>query len=86
MTSACSANAAHSRLDSRPTSSRTGSTEPALMLNSSNPRPSSNGKSSLGLLSLGLKPGDEVTLEVDGEREAEALEQLGGLLAKIYEE
>jgi len=45
-----------------------------------------NAKSSLGLLSLGLKQGDEVTLEVDGEREAEALEELGALLTKIYEE
>lgn len=45
-----------------------------------------NAKSSLGLLSLGLKQGDEVTLEVDGDREAEALEELGALLTKIYEE
>jgi Phosphotransferase System HPr (HPr) Family len=45
-----------------------------------------NAKSSLGLLSLGLKQGDEVTLEVDGEREAEALQELGALLTKIYEE
>lgn len=45
-----------------------------------------NGKSSLGLLSLGLAKGDEVTLEVDGEREDEALRELGSLLSKIYEE
>lgn len=45
-----------------------------------------NGKSSLGLLSLGLAKGDEVTLEVDGEGEEEALKELGAMLEKIYEE
>ncbi|TCM96877.1 MULTISPECIES: HPr family phosphocarrier protein [Paenibacillus] len=45
-----------------------------------------NGKSSLGLLTLGLAKGDEVTLEVDGEREEEALNALGAMLTKIYEE
>ncbi|CAG7654010.1 HPr family phosphocarrier protein [Paenibacillus allorhizosphaerae] len=45
-----------------------------------------NGKSSLGLLALGLAKGDEVTLEVDGEREEEALQELGAMLTKIYEE
>lgn len=45
-----------------------------------------NGKSSLGCLSLGLAKGDQVTLEVDGEREEEALKELGAMLEKIYEE
>jgi phosphocarrier protein HPr len=45
-----------------------------------------NGKSSLGLLALGLAKGDEVTLEVDGEREEEAMKELGALLTKIYED
>lgn len=45
-----------------------------------------NGKSSLGILSLGLAQGDEVTLEVNGEREEEALNELGSMLIKIYEE
>ncbi|MFC4307448.1 HPr family phosphocarrier protein [Cohnella boryungensis] len=44
-----------------------------------------NGKSSLGMLTLGLKTHDEVTLEVDGEREAEALDELGEVLTRIYE-
>ncbi|WP_438347867.1 HPr family phosphocarrier protein [Paenibacillus sp. FA6] len=45
-----------------------------------------NGKSSLSMLALGLAKGDDVTLEVEGEREEEALQELGGLLTKIYEE
>ncbi|PZE19333.1 HPr family phosphocarrier protein [Paenibacillus xerothermodurans] len=45
-----------------------------------------NGKSSLGVLALGLAKGDEVTLEVDGEREDEALRELGAMLTQIFEE
>ena len=45
-----------------------------------------NGKSSLSMLTLGLSAGDEVTLEVDGEREEEALQELGSLLTQIFEE
>lgn len=45
-----------------------------------------NGKSSLGMLGLGIAKGDEVTLQVDGEREEEALQVLGAMLTKIYEE
>lgn len=45
-----------------------------------------NGKSSLSLLALGLAKGDEVILEVDGEREEEAQKELGALLTKIFEE
>ncbi len=44
-----------------------------------------NGKSSLGVMSLGLARNSEVTLEVDGEREEQALEELGKLLTAIYE-
>lgn len=44
-----------------------------------------NGKSALGLMSLGLKKQDEVTLEIDGEREEEAMEELGKLLTAVYD-
>ena len=44
-----------------------------------------NGKSSLGVMSLGLAKNAEVTLEVDGEREEEAISELGSLLTGIYE-
>ncbi|HZG56966.1 HPr family phosphocarrier protein [Paenibacillus sp.] len=44
-----------------------------------------NGKSSLSMLTLGIAHGDEVTLEIDGEREAEALETLGAMFAQIHE-
>lgn len=44
-----------------------------------------NGKSSLGVMSLGLAMNAEVTLEVDGEQEEQAIVELGELLTKIYE-
>ncbi|TFE22767.1 HPr family phosphocarrier protein [Cohnella luojiensis] len=44
-----------------------------------------NGKSSLSMLTLGIASQDEVTLEIDGEREAEAMEHLGKLLTQIHE-
>lgn len=44
-----------------------------------------NGKSSLGLLSLGLAQNAVVELEVNGEGEEEALAELGELLTRIYE-
>ncbi|RJX37541.1 HPr family phosphocarrier protein [Paenibacillus pinisoli] len=44
-----------------------------------------NGKSSLSMLTLGIAAQDEVTLEIDGEQEQEAMEQLGKLLTDIYE-
>jgi phosphocarrier protein HPr len=44
-----------------------------------------NGKSSLSMLTLGIAAQDEVTLEIDGEQEAEAMEQLGQLLTKVHE-
>ncbi|MEK3883181.1 HPr family phosphocarrier protein [Paenibacillus sp. PL2-23] len=44
-----------------------------------------NGKSSISLLTLGIKMNDEVTLETDGEREEEALQALGALLVQIHE-
>lgn len=44
-----------------------------------------NGKSSLSLLTLGLKANDEVTLEIDGEQEQEAIRTLGELLVRIHE-
>ncbi|SDS06881.1 phosphocarrier protein [Paenibacillaceae bacterium GAS479] len=45
-----------------------------------------NGKSSLGLLTLGISAGSEITLETDGEQEEQALQELGEMLTKIYEE
>mgnify|MGYP000050085166 CR=1 FL=1 len=44
-----------------------------------------NGKSSLGVMSLGLKKSDEVTLEVNGELEEEALAGLGEVLVSIHD-
>jgi phosphocarrier protein HPr len=44
-----------------------------------------NGKSSLSMLTLGIAANDEVTLEIDGEQEAEAMETLGQLLTQIHE-
>ncbi|WP_042168589.1 HPr family phosphocarrier protein [Paenibacillus gorillae] len=44
-----------------------------------------NGKSSLSMLTLGIKMNDEVTLEIDGEREEEAMQAIGALLVQIYE-
>jgi phosphocarrier protein HPr len=45
-----------------------------------------NGKSSLSMLTLGIEQNDEVILETDGEQEEQALEELGQLLMKIFEE
>jgi phosphocarrier protein HPr len=45
-----------------------------------------NGKSSLSMLTLGIEQNDEVILETDGEQEEQALEELGQLLTKIFEE
>lgn len=44
-----------------------------------------NGKSSLGVMSLGLTRHSVVTLEADGEREEEAVEELGKILEAIHE-
>lgn len=44
-----------------------------------------NGKSLLGMMTLGLKNQDEVTLEIEGESEQEAMEELGQLLTAIYD-
>jgi phosphocarrier protein len=44
-----------------------------------------NGKSSLSMLTLGIAAHDEVTLEIDGDREEEAMKTLGELLVKIHE-
>jgi phosphocarrier protein HPr len=45
-----------------------------------------NGKSSLSMLTLGIQQNEEVTLEVDGEQEEQAIKTLGELLTKIFEE
>ncbi|MBW7455611.1 HPr family phosphocarrier protein [Paenibacillus sepulcri] len=44
-----------------------------------------NGKSSLSMLTLGIAAGEDVTLEIDGEQEAEAMQTLGQLLVQIHE-
>jgi phosphocarrier protein HPr len=44
-----------------------------------------NGKSSLSMLTLGIAANEEVTLEIDGEQEEQALEALGQLLTAIHE-
>jgi phosphocarrier protein HPr len=44
-----------------------------------------NAKSSLGVMSLGLAMHAEVTLEVDGEQEEQAIEVLGELITRIYD-
>ncbi|WP_419876194.1 HPr family phosphocarrier protein [Candidatus Pristimantibacillus sp. PTI5] len=44
-----------------------------------------NGKSSLSMLTLGIAANEEVTLEIDGEQEEQALETLGKLLTEIHE-
>jgi phosphocarrier protein len=45
-----------------------------------------NGKSSLSVLTLGIAQHDQVTLEADGEQEEQAVEALGPLIEKIYQE
>lgn len=44
-----------------------------------------NGKSIMGLMTLAVAQGDEVTLEVDGEQEATALAELGAILEQVHE-
>ncbi len=44
-----------------------------------------NGKSIMGLMTLAVAQGDEVTLEVDGEQEETALEELGAILEQVHE-
>ncbi|WP_219835746.1 HPr family phosphocarrier protein [Paenibacillus sp. R14(2021)] len=44
-----------------------------------------NGKSSLSMLTLGIAAQDEVTLEIDGEQEEQAMQALGALLVQIHE-
>jgi phosphocarrier protein len=45
-----------------------------------------NGKSMLGMLTLGAKNGDEILLEVTGENEEAGLKKLGEVIEKIFEE
>ena len=45
-----------------------------------------NGKSVLSMLTLGVKFGDVVTVQVSGEGEAEALRELGGIFELLYQE
>jgi phosphocarrier protein HPr len=43
-----------------------------------------NGKSIMGLMTLGAAKGEQITLEIDGEREAEAMEELGKILETVH--
>lgn len=45
-----------------------------------------NGKSVIHMLTLGVKFGDEVTVQVSGEGEAEAVRRLGSIFEEIYKE
>ncbi|NNV03219.1 HPr family phosphocarrier protein [Brevibacillus sp. MCWH] len=44
-----------------------------------------NGKSIMGVMTLGLAKGDEITLEVSGEQEQAAMEELGKILKMVHE-
>lgn len=44
-----------------------------------------NGKSIMGLMTLGAAKNDEITLEIAGDREREALEELGKVLVMVHE-
>ncbi len=44
-----------------------------------------NGKSIMGLMAMAIAKGDEITIEVEGEKENEALEQLGAILTKVHD-
>jgi phosphocarrier protein HPr len=44
-----------------------------------------NGKSSLSMLTLGISHNDEITLEIDGEQEAQAMEALGPLFSQLHD-
>lgn len=44
-----------------------------------------NGKSSLSMLTLGIGAQEEVTLEIDGEQEEEAMAELGKLFSQVFE-
>lgn len=44
-----------------------------------------NGKSIMGIMSLGVAAGQELTIEADGENEAEAVVALGEILESVHE-
>lgn len=44
-----------------------------------------NGKSIMGVMTLGAAKGDEITLEVSGEQEQAAMEELGKILEMVHE-
>lgn len=45
-----------------------------------------NGKSVLAMLTLGAKYQEEITLEANGTGESEAVQELGDIFEKIYQE
>jgi phosphocarrier protein len=44
-----------------------------------------NGKSIMGVMTLGAAKGDEITLEISGEQEQAAMEELGKILEMVHE-
>lgn len=44
-----------------------------------------NGKSIMAIMTLAIAKGDQITLEIDGEDENDALQQLGAVLTKVHE-
>lgn len=44
-----------------------------------------NGKSIMGLMTLGAAKGDEITLEIEGDQAEQAMEELGKLLESVHE-
>lgn len=44
-----------------------------------------DGKSIMAVMTLGIAKGDEITLEVHGENEEQALAHLGNILKKVHE-
>ncbi|BAH46816.1 MULTISPECIES: HPr family phosphocarrier protein [Brevibacillus] len=43
-----------------------------------------NGKSIMGLMTLGAKLGEQITLEITGEQAEQAMEELGKLLMSVH--
>jgi phosphocarrier protein HPr len=44
-----------------------------------------NGKSIMGLMTLGAAKGDQITLEINGEQAEQAMEALGKVLEMVHE-
>jgi phosphocarrier protein HPr len=44
-----------------------------------------NAKSIMGVMSLGIKQGEQITLVAEGEREEEALDAVGKIIESVFE-